>query len=322
MKMIYIIISFVLSVSMLLVPLSRLGYEKGETKAEKEAPETIDAADSFEVWFPDKNKVETMSAKDYIWCVVAAEMPVSYEAEALKAQAVAAYTFACHRREIRRADKNFCGYDVSADYHTDQSFISKEAAKKNWGKEYETYEKKISDAVNSVSGEVLSYDGKIILAAYYAVSAGRTENCRDVWGSDYPYLVSVDSSWDKTAPDYKSEVSFTAEALKGKLGDICDFDPSDNAFKKLSETDGGSVKQIEVCGKTATGTAIRSALGLRSAAFDVKYDKDNNTYTFTTYGYGHGVGMSQYGANCMAKDGKTYKQILSHYYPKAEIVKG
>lgn len=317
MKNTYIIISAVLIVSMLFFPLlCREPQSEGPKKEEKAAE-----SDTFLVYFPETEKIEQMPADEYIWSVVAAEMPAEYDKEALKAQAVAAYTFADYRRNLRLDGKVDRAYDVAADHTTDQAFVDKEKARSNWGEKYDEYSTKIASAVESVSGEKMTYGGETILAAYYSVSSGRTENCLDIWGSDKAYLVSVNSSFDKTSPKYKVETKFTESTLKEKLKEVCDFVASPDAFSINARSEGGSVMSVTVCGGTIKGTKLRTLLELRSANFEIEYNETDKTYIITTYGYGHGIGMSQYGANCLAKEGKSYKEILEYFYTDVEIKK-
>ncbi len=314
MKNVYTLISVILIFCMLFLPV--LCVKPHDNTA---LPDELDEPDMFEVYFPDTKTTEMMEADDYIWSVVAAEMPAEYDIEALKAQAVAAYTFACYRRSLRERGISDKEYDVAADHTTDQAFITKAKAAENWGKNSEQYTAKIEDAVKSVSGQKMTYDGEVILASYYAISSGKTENCLDIWGSDRAYLVSVASEWDKESPKYEVKTEFTESQLQEKLKSVCEFKSSEDAFAINARSEGGSVMSVTVCGKTIKGTELRTLLGLRSANFEIEYDAENEKYAITTYGYGHGIGMSQFGASCLAKQGKTYDEILKHYYSGVAI---
>ncbi len=257
-----------------------------------------------------------VSTTDYIFGVVAAEMPALYESEALKAQAVAAYTFAFYRKSVNQNTE----YDISADPETAQCFITREEAAAKWGDKADEYTKKIGDCIAAVEGELLTYDGAPIFAAYHAISAGTTNSCADVWGNDLPYLKSVDSVGDKLADGYLSEVTFTADELAEKLNSIAAASgEAQNYFSDVVAGDNGYVKEINYCGKKTTGSTVSKLLGLRSADFEVSFNDGN--FTFTVKGYGHGVGMSQYGANYMAQQGSNYKEILFHYYTGANLEK-
>lgn len=266
-------------------------------------------SESFRVLISDSKKIEVMSAEDYIFGVVAAEMPALYESEALKAQAVAAYSFAC----IRRAQNKNLEYDITTDPALDQSYLNLDAAKLKWGENYNEYREKILNAVKAVSGKTVKYKGEIALTLYHAISSGKTENSLDVWGGEYEYLTSVDSVWDKLSPNYLSSQTFSFDELKVKLSD---YNFASNNIK-ADRTNVGTVKSLKVDGKEISGEKLRESLNLRSANFSVKVDSAG--VTFETVGYGHGVGMSQYGADYMAKQGADYKEILKHYYKNATV---
>lgn len=173
--------------------------------------------DTFRVCDMQTDTVSVMTADEYIFGVLAAEMPALYENEALKAQAVAAYTLACRRR----ADNKDKSYDITTDYTVDQSYITRSEAKKRWGDKYDEYSKKLEKAVGDVKNFAVTYNGEPITAVYHAISSGKTEDSRDIWGGELPYLKAVSSPGDKLSPDYASEVSVSAEELKRKLGSEC-----------------------------------------------------------------------------------------------------
>ena len=315
-------ISLIVIFSMLVIPLSSL------SKLENVALPTANT--QSDVVYEKQNKnisfekikvlrddvVTEYSVNDYIFGVVAAEMPALYESEALKAQAVAAYTFACYKINNSKGGE----YDISADPKTAQCFITRDEAAARWGEKAEEYTKKIDDCIAAVQGEMLTYNGAPIFAAYHAISAGSTNNCADVWGNELPYLKSVESMGDCLAEGFLSEATFSADELAERLKSITSAaDQPQNYFSKPSVTDNGYVKQINYCGKTISGSQICELLGLRSSNFEIKFD--DNTFTFTVKGYGHGVGMSQTGADYMAKQGSSYEEILLHYYSEAKLEK-
>ena len=273
-------------------------------------------ADTLRVLDKESGTVTEMTPEEYIFGVLAAEMPALYDKEALKAQAVAAYTFALNR-QTENADKD---YDITTDMGTDQSFITEEKAREKWGDKADEYCDKLKGAVKEVENFAVTYDGKPILAVYHAISSGKTEDCENVWGKAYPYLKSVASPGDSLAPDYISKAVFSADDLRDKLSKTVELsgEPQDY-FGKTERTASGTVKSIEVCGSDLSGGEIRSALSLKSSDFEVLY-KDGE-FVFTVYGYGHGVGMSQYGADCMAKQGSDFKEILLHYYRGCRVEK-
>lgn len=261
-------------------------------------------------------KVTSVSAKDYVFGVVAAEMPALYHEEALKAQAVAAYTFACYKKNTSQNAE----YDIVADPETAQCFITREEAAEKWGEKSTEYSEKIKKCVDEVLGQMLVYEKAPIFAAYHAISAGSTNACADVWGKDIPYLKSTDSMGDKLANGYLSEATFTADEIAEKLKGIAEASgEAQNYFGDAETTDNGYVKTIMFCGKKVSGSEISKALGLRSSHFEVTFVDGN--FNFSVKGYGHGVGMSQNGANYMAQQGSDYKEILLHYYKGAVLQK-
>lgn len=306
---------------MLLLPFSVLSkdsiIESGnilEVKAS--VTENKDEKDVFRVYDKETDKVTVMKAEDYIFGVVAAEMPASYETEALKAQSVAAYTYACYKRNANKEKE----YDITTDYTVDQSFKSLEKARADWGSKADEYVGKIKSAVESTIGEMLCVKDKPILAVYHAVSCGQTYNAKDVWGKEIPYLQAVPSEGDKLANNYISTASFTIDELKKKLSKALEIEETDGAvLSDLKASNNGLVKTVMLFGKEVTGSDIRKALDLQSSNF--KFEIKDDTYTFTVYGRGHGIGMSQNGANYMAKEGYSYKKILNHYYTGCELIK-
>ena len=193
---------------MLILPLSVMKKPEAEaaaTSAKAVSPKKeVGTAQVFRISDAETDTVTEMPPKEYIFGVVAAEMPALYDEEALKAQAVAAYTFACYRR-AENADK---AYDLTTDFSTDQSFISEEKAREKWGDKADEYCKKLKNAIDAVENLAVTYDGKPILAVYHALSSGKTEDCKNVWGGAYPYLKAAASPGDILAPDYISKAVF------------------------------------------------------------------------------------------------------------------
>ena len=302
---------------MLIAPLSVLG-EMGEviSASAKTEVQKNENKGVFKVMNTEDGKITEISVEDYIIGVVSAEMPALYEEEALKAQAVAAFTFASQRKN-ENASKE---YDITNNHTVDQSFINKEEMKEKWGEEYDTYYEKIKKAVQAVSGYMVCFDKKPIVAVYHAISSGKTEDSKDIWGDEFPYLKPVSSEGDKLHKDYLSEVSFTAEEIRNKLSTETEFSGDESGyFGETKRTDSGVIKEISVCGKKLTGARIRTLLDLRSSNFSIEF-KDGK-YCFSVFGYGHGVGMSQNGANYMAKQGSNFKEILTHYYTGCSVLK-
>ncbi len=317
MKKMFVIL-IIVSALIVLLPLSVIGKNEESQELETLSPivkEEKTKNDTFSVLDKQSGKVKKMQIEEYIFSVVAAEMPALYEKEALKAQAVAAYTFALIRSN-ENSDKD---YDITTDYTVDQSFISREDARKKWGEKANEYEKKIDSAIDAVRGYTVTYKGELALTVYHALSGGKTESSENVWGKAFPYLKPVLSEWDKLHSDYISEAIFSADEIKKKFSEIDFKGEEENYFTSLSKTESGTVKSINICGEEMSGEAVRSILNLRSANFETDYS--DGKFKFTVYGYGHSVGMSQYGADCIARQGGDFREILLYYYNGCKVKK-
>ena len=278
--------------------------------------------DFFLVMDKDSGEIMKVSARDYVIGAVMAEMPSSFEKEALKAQAVAAHTYAVRQREKEKLKPtaSLCGAHFSNDPRYYQAFFTKEQAKDFYGDYFEISYEKISSAVDEVTDEIILYENEPIVAAFHSMSGGMTESSKDIWGNETPYLVPVESFSDEEIATYKEIYTFTPEEIKARMNAYCgaEFEGKEAEWFYVTErTDSGSVTEIQVGDKTLSGADFRTILSLRSQNFTINYNGED--FIIITKGYGHGVGMSQYGANAMAKDGATYREILSHYYPGTEI---
>lgn len=313
MKTVYLAAFMVMAVLMLIIPLTA-DADINEAKANPQSQQVMTPTDKVEkteirVKLTASGDIVAYSAEDYIFGVVAAEMPALYEEEALKAQAVAAYTY-----YLKKSTSKTESYDITDDYTVDQAFITPEKAKEKWGNDAEKFEKKLRDCVKAVIYKKVTYQGEPASTVYHAISSGKTEKAADIWGGDYPYLVSVDSSFDKLSANYLSEAKFTTDELKNKLKNFVTVtEAAGNGISDIKRTESGSVTSLTVWGKSISGIDFRKALELRSADFDVEYR--DGAYFFTVRGYGHGIGMSQNGANYLAQQGKSFEEILLHYYP-------
>lgn len=289
------------------------------TAASSPAPKQTSSADADTFYFEDQStgQVVTVSRRDYVLGAVAAEMPVSWPDEALKAQAVAAHSYALYCRD-HSAREN--GAWLTADPARRQGCLTEPVLRSYWGTAYEENYARLSALVDEVIDDVLYYEDVPAGTSYFAISNGQTEASENVWGSALPYLVSVDSSSDRSADNYEYTVTFSAaqvqQALSG-LGLTADLAAPESWFGAAELSPAGYTKSLSVCGQTVSGTALRRALGLRSTCFTVQYQSGN--FSFTTRGYGHGVGMSQWGAKAMAEQGADYASILAHYYPGTEL---
>lgn len=265
---------------------------------------------TISVYDAEEDEVTEYELEKYLVGVVAAEMPASYAEEALKAQAVAARSYILSRRGSDMDSHH--GADICNEPAHCKAYLSEEATTEKWGADLsKTYLEKIRRAVFDTEGQYLSYEGRAAVACFYAASGGRTENAADVWGTDTPYLRSVESPGDLSYENLITTAAVPLSEFSEKLG------IDSPAIGDVTRTEGGSVKNISIGGKDFSGTQIRSIFGLKSANFDLEIGESEAT--FTSRGSGHGVGMSQYGANQMALSGKNYTEILLHYYSNVTI---
>ena len=263
--------------------------------------------------------VETLAMQDYLVGVLAGEMPVSFETEALKAQAVAARTYTLYCA----SGPKHPGADVCADPGCCQAWRDEESLRRDWGAEYEARLGKLRAAVEETAGEYLSYEGAPVFAAFHASSAGATEDCGEVW-NPRPYLVSVPSPESAAeVPHYVSRLLCAPLDFRDTLLAACpeaDLSGEPETWLGPVEHDAsGRVAAQTLGGVRLRGTQLRQLFGLRSTAFTLTLE--NEGFCFTVTGSGHGVGMSQYGAEVMARNGADYRAILAHYYPGTALVK-
>ena len=265
-------------------------------------------ASGVSVRLKHNGQIQELDLEEYLVGVVLAEMPASFHEEALKAQAVVARTYAVRAREGKgkHDDGDICGdsaccqgYLAPADYGGTEEALAR-----------------IRNAVSSTAGQVLTYDGKLIEATYFSCSGGTTEDAVAVWGTDVPYLKSVQSPGEENAAYYTDSVSFTIQEFAGKLGLTLTGDPA-SWLGAVNYTAGGGVDTMVIGETSFQGTELRKRLGLRSTAFTITAAEE--TITVTTQGYGHRVGMSQYGADAMGLLGSSCGEILAHYYQGTEL---
>ena len=315
MKKLILAVVFYVFLSIILLPALVTVLCSHREKKEKPAPAREDMI--MEVYNPDIERMSSGELEDYIKGVVGAEMPALFPEEALKAQAVAARTYAV--RKMREAKSNAVPYDIG------QAYLTPDQLKERWGNHFGEYYEKVSDAVDATQDEIMVYEKEPILAVFHAESAGKTENSENVWEQEIPYLKSVDSSVDEQAPDFEKETTLTCDEvvrrLTGKQGDLgLTAENIGTNLEIMERSKAGYIQKVKVGTKVLTGKQVREALGLRSANFMIKQNAPN-AITFVTRGYGHGAGMSQYGACFMAKEGKSYREILGHYYSGVEFQK-
>ena len=300
-------------------PNTQDGSESPPTSGEIAAPGERDSAKTLRVQI--QGEVQEMDMGTYLLGVLRAEMPASFEEEALKAQAIAARTYTLYR--IRGGGSaNHPNADACDDHTCCKAYLSAEQAASNWGSMAVYYEEKLARAVSETDGEVLLYDGAPILAVFFSSADGSTQGAGDVWMSDLPYLQSVSSPEnEELVPNYYSTASFTAGEFRSLiLQSYPDADLSGDAgtwVRDIMRNDSDYVASVTVGGIKMRGNDLRTALSLRSPSFTVEYR--DNTFTFHVTGYGHGVGMSQYGANALAKEGYSAEEIVQHYFSGAAV---
>ncbi|QKY70466.1 stage II sporulation protein D [Lentibacillus sp. CBA3610] len=270
-----------------------------------------DSPFSVEVMRASSEQVESVPLETYVSRVVASETPAEFELEALKAQALAARTFIVnrllHQDDAEKADVT--------DTTSDQVYHNEQELRTTMGSNYEEDMKKVKQAVAETEGEILTYDDTPITAAYFSTSNGYTENSEDYWENEVPYLRSVESPWDTNTPKFMDQEIFSVAEMENLLE--TDLPSMNDLSITLNRTESNRVDQMTIGEESYSGRDMRETLGLQSSDFSI--EKKNDHLIFTTKGYGHGIGMSQFGANGMAEEGRTYQEIVKHYYQGVEI---
>jgi stage II sporulation protein D len=254
-----------------------------------------------------------MKLEDYLIGVVAAEMPASFELEALKAQAVAARTYTLYKRDHGGCSAH-AGADICTDSNHCQAYVTDEEMTKNWGGKKSTYLAKITEAVTATAGEAIYYEGSEIQVFYFASAGGRTENSENVYSKALPYLRSVSSGGEEDSSHYYGEITISVSEFKKKMEQFSEGISFDGVplIGDIARFESGRVESIRIGNQSFTGREVREVFSLNSANFTIEQTAES--VTFHTVGFGHGVGMSQTGANAMAKQGANYIDILTHYF--------
>ncbi|MFC4402879.1 stage II sporulation protein D [Gracilibacillus xinjiangensis] len=290
-----------------------------ETVTNQQAPaeaatKTLESPFHVNVLRTESNEVEEVPLEDYVVHVVASEMPADFELEALKAQALAARTYIV--RYLMQANmEQLPGEADVTDTVQHQVFKNNDELRQIWGSDYHWKMDKITEAVVETQGEIITYNKEPITPAFFSTSNGYTENAEDYWQNELPYLKIVESPWDEElSPKFLDQIILTTSEVEQKLGvnlsaNVQDF--------QITRTDSNRVDTATIAGETFTGREVREKLNLPSNDFTIT--RKNDHFVFTTKGYGHGVGMSQYGANGMALEGKTYQDIITYYYKGTAI---
>lgn len=268
---------------------------------------------TFNICSAKTNSKSNVEGFDFICGVVAGEVPAEFDDDALKAQAVAAFSYCCYQKTHEPDGYIDTGLEVA--------YLPENEAKKLWGTKFEERWSKIARAVSEVYGKALFYDGSVIKSNFCDMSSGTTESSADVFNEDLPYLVEVESSSDKLEKNYETKLTLSLSQFKSavkKAYPEAKFDGNPSGFlSDIKRSSAGGVITAKLCGKKFTGLEIRSIFGLRSTNFTLEYN--NGKFTFDVKGYGHGVGMSQRGAQYMALHGSSWQDILKWYYRGAEI---
>lgn len=291
---------------------------KPEIKSPSDISIEIEKTDYVNVY--TDGKIEKMDIEDYLVGVVAGEMPASFQLEALKAQAVAARTYTYYIKDHGGCSSHD-GADICTKSNCCQAYKSPEAMRKDWGSHLDENLNKVKDAVYSTRGQEIYYDGEEIQAFYHACSGGWTEDCANVYVEDLPYLVSVESDGEEGYSHFYGELSVTPDefvsAMK-KYSPSIKIDKNNlaSSIGDIKRFSSGRVESIRIGNEHFTGREIRSIFSLNSADFSVNV---SDKIVFDTKGFGHGVGMSQDGADAMAKKGASYIDILTHYYTGVTI---
>ncbi len=326
----FIIIVFILPVIFTTSPKSQETIAQEENQKQDTEEKNIKTEDmnpyylkyqKIKLLHTETGEIEELDMNEYLYGVVSAEMPASYEKEALKAQAIVARTYTIY--QAMNNSKKHENADICDDYTCCQAWISKDDRFSKWNEnEAESNWQKIVECVNETTGKIIVYNGEPINAFFHSNSGGITETSLNIWGGiDYPYLKSVETIGEDGYNQYSSEVVLSKEELinkmKEKYSDLeIDFN-TEECIKILELTSSNRVKTIKIGNKEIAGTEARSIFGLKSTNFTFQIDGENIKFSVT--GYGHGVGMSQTGADSMAKSGANYEEIIKHFYTGVEI---
>ena len=280
-------------------------------------------AESYRVLDSHTGEIREVPVRDYLIGAVGAEMPASFATEALKAQTVACHTYAERIRRMHEAapDPALGGADFSDDPNVYQAFFTEDALRRFYGSSFAESYARIAEAVDAAGDQILCYADEPIVAAFHAISSGETDSAENVWGNALPYLIPVSSDADRSAPQYSETVTFPAETVRRTLeaeNPQCRLpeDPSE-WFSEPECSPSGTVLRITAGDQAWSGQQLRQMFALRSACFSVEYA--DGVFRFETKGFGHDVGMSQYGADAMARQGSSYAEILAHYYPGTDL---
>lgn len=270
---------------------------------------------SFRIYDLSTKEIYEVSAADYVRGAIAAEMGADFEYAALVAQGRAAFSCALYQKNVHSA----ADYDFTADPQNRFMFVTEEQVYEIYGDAFDEKWARINAAAAEAMTAVITYDNAPAMTVYHAISAGKTQSAADIWGGELPYLTEVESPWDANNEGFFSEVTYpkdkVLEALNAYGANLSGGAPEE-WFAGGEYNSGGYLRRIQIGAATFSGAKLRTLFGLCSSAFTVSYS--HGEFTFSVRGYGHGVGLSQVGANAMAKQGASAEEILAHYYPGTE----
>lgn len=268
----------------------------------------------FRIYDAGREEILTVSDADFLRGALPCEMSLDAPDEALKAQAVAIYTF-YSRKRLQSAGAD---YDFTCDSAKRSVYMTEEDLAALFGEGSDSAKERLDTLCGAVAGQQLLFDGEPIEASFFAISAGCTQPFENVWSNgSYPYLTAVACPFDMLYDGYQASVTITPDEVRAAFPDVSFTDTPETWFSDARYFESGYVESVSLCGTALSGVAVREALGLRSASFTTAFDGES--FLFTTLGWGHGVGMSQAGAIYMAENGADYKDILAYFYPGAEL---
>ncbi|WP_332691967.1 stage II sporulation protein D [Halalkalibacter lacteus] len=322
-----LIVATILCTTVLIIPTMLVLIVSDPTESTTTVTRTITVEETQEKWSyePEEDvavaiyrtqveEIEEVPLEQYVMGVVASEMHANFEMEALKAQALTARTYMV-KNILQPHDVQLPEGAMVTDTVTHQVYKNEAELREQWGADFEMNMARIQEAVLATQGQVLTFEGEPIDAMFFSTSNGYTENSEDYWGDAYPYLRSVESPWDQSSPRFSGEKVVSLSEFQEKLGVTM---PEDGSVGSIVErTDGGRVAKVVINGTELTGRDVRDKLALDSS--DFQWQRQGDQISIQTKGWGHGVGMSQFGADGMAKEGKDYKAIVNHYYQGIEI---
>jgi stage II sporulation protein D len=318
---------FFIFVAIIIIPVAALKFYNNEDnkKNSNNPQEILKGTSTIKVYFHEQDKVEDIDFEEYLKGVVAAEMPASFGMEALKAQAVAARTYTLLK--VLKPQESIVaqhkGAYICTNFAHCQAWTDKGQLKDTWGTiNFNENYKKISKAVEETNGLIITYNNEVIDPLFHSTSGGKTENSEEVFSAKLPYLRSIISQGEEASPKFASKAIISFNEFKEKLKELSPnikIEKKDvKSIKVLEYSEGGRVKKIQIGNKIFSGKEIRSVFSLNSSNFNIKLEKNN--IIFNTVGYGHGVGMSQFGANYLAKEGNNFEYILKYYYQGVQII--